>query len=493
MGLAQGPINLEGTQKMQNLNTAKKEEWPPLIVVFQGLLFNTKWDISNGLSLWSIFILNNIVETLARFGDNFDMWPALASGWEFSEDKKTVKFFLSDKYKFHDGKTITPEDVLYSLKRAFHSEEVRHSKISDSLIGPRWEDSLVLNGNTIEMRLKEPLNGLICKLCIPEVGVAPQDYAKRKTHKESLNNLSGPYKVIDFIPEKLSLEKHLGHPLLHEKSPDRVDIIEIPEVERGIEYYQNHDNVMLVGSGYEKIAKYMNLEGEKHTSVFALTEYFTPNIESPRLNTEAKRREIFSIIKMAFEKIRIDERVATKTDQLFNERSLARLEESQLKNLYDKNPIRNPFKLSVALPVYYRENPIPFWVREQLKSYGVELEIIQKNQKELMENKDYDLQYRCSGVSALDPILEMIYLFNIPWTGPTPSKATLETLERAKIEPDREKYLSLLKKIHLDVVKEYRILPLVHTKMVYCAKGCYQLKELDNFDGEFNLWDWHKQ
>ncbi len=488
MGLAQGQINPRNTKDMNTLNT--KEQSPPFTVIFQGLHYNSDWNISDGASLWSIFILNNIVETLARFGDNFDLRPALASGWEFSEDKKTVKFFLSEKYKFHNGRPITPADVLHSLKRSFHSEQVRHSRIIDSLISPNLEESLILNGNSIEMRLKEPLNALICKLSVPEVGVAPQDYAKGKTN---LNNLSGPYKVVDFIPEKLSLEKHVGHPLLHEKSPDLVDIIQIPEMEKGIEYYQNHDNVMLVGSGYEKIAKYMNLEGEKHTSVFALTEFFTPNVESPRLNTEAKRREIFSIIKMAFEKIQIDQRVAARTNQLFNESSLARLDDNHLENLYDKGPIKKPVKLSVILLRYLKENPILFWIREQLQPYGVELEIIEENQMERIKNKDYDLHYYYSGVSALDPILEMMYLFNIPLIGLTPSKATLETLERAKTEPDREKYLSLLKKIHLEIIKEYRILPLMHTKMVYCAKGCYQLKELDNFDGEFNLWDWHKQ
>ncbi len=481
---------------VKSLNTTQKTKWPPFTVIFQGLHYKGEWDISNGSSLWSIFILNNIAETLARFGDDFTLWPALASRWEFSEDKKTIKFFISDKYKFHDGKAITPKDVLRSLKRTFASDKVRHSEMAKSLISSDFEESLILNGNTIEMRLKEPLNGLICKLSVPEMGVAPQDYAQGKTHKESLNNLSGPYRVIDFVPEKLSLEKHEEHPLLNEKSPDRVDIIEIPEMEKGIEYYRKNDNVMLVGSGYEKITKYMDLEGEKHTSVFALTEFFTPNLDSPHLNSEEKRREIFSIIKMAFDKIPIDGRVATKTDQIFNKNSLARFDESLSENLYDKNFTSRPLKLSVILFNVIKENPIPFLLQEQLKFYGVELEFITGDNNKLancMKNKDYDLHYLYSGVSGLDPIIEMIYLFNSPWNGLIPSKATLETLERAKIELEREKYLALLRGIHLDIIKEYRILPLMHTKMVYCSKGHYQLKKLDAFDGEFNLWDWHKK
>ncbi len=472
----------------------EKEPLPPFKVVFQSLHYEHSWDISNNTSLWSFFVFNNIAETLVRVKNNSNFEAGLASGWVFSDDKKTIKFSISDKYKFHDGRPITPEDVLLSLRRSF-SSGLKFSELGQSFASSNLEESLILEGNTIKMRLKEPLNAAIYKLSIPEMGVAPQDYAQGKTHKESLNNLSGPYKVVDFTPKKLSLEKHPGHPLLDEKSPEKVDILQIPEVEKGIEYYQKNDNVLLVGSGYEKVLKYVDLKGEKYVSAPALTEFFVPNTESRHLNTKAKRRKVFSAIKMAFEKIQIDGRIAERTDQIFTEDSLSRLKESQLKNLYDKAISKQSLKLSVILLESLQENPIPFLLRDQLKPHGIELEIVtgdNKGLRERIKKGNYDFIYFYSGVSPLDTIVGMIYLFGHPLLKITPSKATTNALEKAKTEVDRDKYAALLGGIHWNMLNEYQILPLMHTKMIYCAKGLYQLRDLSYFDGGLNLWDWHK-
>ncbi len=478
-----------------NLNTKVQVEAPTLKVIFQKLYYDRNWDISDSSKLWMFFAFNNIAETLIRVDNRSYLRPALASGWLFLEGKKTISFSISDKYKFHNGEPITPEDVLHSLKRSLASN-LNFAEIVQSLASSNLDESLILDGNTIKIRLKEPLNAFAYKLSIPEMGIVPQDYAKGKTPKESLKNLSGPYKVIDFAPEKLSLEKHLGHPLINEQSPDRVDIVQIPEVEKGIEYYRNNDNVVLVGSGYEKVLKYIDLEGKKYTSSFALTEFLIPNTKSPHLNTEAKRRQVFSIIKMAFEKIRIDERIAKRTDQFFTKNSLASLGPAQLEGLYDDKALaQTPLKLSLILFNVMRENPIPFLLQEQLQSYGIELEIITGDDKKLIDrikNGNYDFSYFYSGVSARDPIVGIIYLLNHPRFKISSDKTIKDALERAKMETDREKYAALLKEIHGRILNKYRILPLMHTKMIYCAKGSYQLKDLSYFDGGFNLWDWHK-
>ena len=470
---------------------------PPLTVVFPDLHFDRNWDISDGSSLWSIFILNNITETLIRVGNNSDLTPALASGWAFSKDKKTLRFSLSNEYKFHNGKPITPKDVFQSLKRSFSSTKMKHSEIYKFLLSENLDESIRLNGNDLEIRLHSPLNALTYKFSIQEMGVAPQDYAKEKTHKESLHNLSGPYQVVDFTDHELKLKKHLGHPLVHKKSPDRVNIIKIPRIEKVVEHYRNHDNVILVGSGYANALKYINLDGEKHVSAFAFTEFFIPNIESKNLASKTKRRAAFSAIKKAFGRIKIDERVAQKTHQLFTKNNLARLKSNKLSDIYDEAPHDTPKKLSVLLFDFMKETPILAPLKKELKGLGIELEIINQDTQEFsqrLEKKDYDLFYVYSGVTALDPIVELIYLFNHRISNFNHKNKPLVTLlEKAKREIDRKHYISFLKEIHLGLLKEYRMLPLMHTRMVYSSKGIYQLKELSYFDGSFNLWDWHRK
>ncbi|MCY4524497.1 MAG: ABC transporter substrate-binding protein, partial [Halobacteriovoraceae bacterium] len=352
--------------------------YPPMSVVFQNLHFDRNWDITDGSSLWSLFILNNISETLVRVGNNSDVVSALSSGWIFSTDKRVLRFSISDKYTFHDGKPIRPEDVLESLKRSFRSDGMKHSEIRKSLLG-NLDDSVQLKGNVIEIRLKGPLNALAYKFSISEMGIAPQDYAK-KTPKDGLHNLSGPYKVVDFTSKKLHLEKHSGHPLLHPNSPDRVNLIEVPNKD-AVDYYHNHDNVVLIGSGYANALKYIDLTGKKYISSFVFTEFFIPNIESENLNTKQKRKSVFSTIKRAFDKISIDERVAEKTNQIFTKNNLSRLKEEKLSDIYKGDTGSVPKKISVLLFGFMHDTPIIPLLRKELESMGVNLEVLNPKDK----------------------------------------------------------------------------------------------------------------
>ena len=191
----------------------RDEEGDPLTVVFQNLHYDYEWDISDGSSLWSIFILNNITEPLIRVGNNSDLTPALASGWSLSENKKTLSLDISDQYLFHDGSPITPEDVFVSLKRSFSSGSMKHSEIHKFLAGGSLDKSILLRGRKIEIRLETPLNALAYKLSIPEMGVAPQGYASGKTHKESLGNLSGPLPSNKVYGKQNGIKKAFGAPI----------------------------------------------------------------------------------------------------------------------------------------------------------------------------------------------------------------------------------------------------------------------------------------
>ena len=476
-----------------------KKQPQPLKFVFQSLHHNDNWDIGITASLWGIFIYNNIIETLIRLEKNSELVPALASGWTLSTDKRILKLSISGKYTFHNGKPITPDDVLSSIKRTLSSFKTTHSKLVDYLLNEDLDKSIILKDKTIEIKLKAPLNALVYKLSIPDMGIVPSDYLQEKTAKESLKNLSGPYKVIEFTPKKMELTKHDGHPLLDELSPERVDIVEVSNIDETVQYYKNNDNVVLIGSGYGKTLKYVDLPGgEKYTSDFAYTEFFLPNIESGHLDTEEKRKTIFSTIKSAFKNIDIDERIAKKTDQIFIGNNHARLNEQSIGGIYKDNNSQDKKELSVLIFEYIKHNPIPEFLRKELKEKGIDLKIVKPSSNaeafKLLKEKKYDLLYLYSGVNALDPLIELIYMFEHGFSKPVfNTKKLSQLLKKAETEPDREKYISLLKEIHEGLLKEYRILPLLHTRMIYAAKGDYELKELSYFDGGFKLWDWRKK
>ncbi len=62
-------------------------------------------------------ILFNIYEGLVKADKDGNLIPAVASNYEISEDGLTYTFTLREGVKFHDGSTVTAEDVLYSIER----------------------------------------------------------------------------------------------------------------------------------------------------------------------------------------------------------------------------------------------------------------------------------------------------------------------------------------------------------------------------------------
>lgn len=62
-------------------------------------------------------VLFNIFEGLVKPSSNGEFLPAVAQDYEVSEDGLTYSFTLRSDVKFHDGTTVTPEDVQYSIER----------------------------------------------------------------------------------------------------------------------------------------------------------------------------------------------------------------------------------------------------------------------------------------------------------------------------------------------------------------------------------------
>lgn len=63
-----------------------------------------------------------LFETLLRYDFNTGEYiPELATDWEFNDDSTEVTFTIREGVKFHNGDTMTADDVLFSLTRALES------------------------------------------------------------------------------------------------------------------------------------------------------------------------------------------------------------------------------------------------------------------------------------------------------------------------------------------------------------------------------------
>ena len=62
-------------------------------------------------------VISNLCESLLRLNPDYTMSPNLATAWKTSDDHLTTTFTLRSDVTFWDGKPMTSQDVVYSLKR----------------------------------------------------------------------------------------------------------------------------------------------------------------------------------------------------------------------------------------------------------------------------------------------------------------------------------------------------------------------------------------
>ena len=73
----------------------------------------------------------NIYEGLVKVTPEGTFQPAVAESYEISQDAKTFTFKLRSGVKFHNGKDVTMEDVLYSVQHAIDSGINGYANITD--------------------------------------------------------------------------------------------------------------------------------------------------------------------------------------------------------------------------------------------------------------------------------------------------------------------------------------------------------------------------
>lgn len=116
----------------------------------------------------SYLILNNIMEGLTKFSDDYKAEPALAVSWDLSEDGKTYTFHLRDNVFWSDGKPLKAQDFEYSWKRIlnpdtgadyayfFYDIENAEGYNTGKIDNPDRVGVKATDGKTLVVKLKRP-------------------------------------------------------------------------------------------------------------------------------------------------------------------------------------------------------------------------------------------------------------------------------------------------------------------------------------------------
>ena len=149
-------------------------------------------------------VLYNIFEGLIKVDKNGNFVPAVASSYEISDDGLKYTFELRSNVKFHNGKTVTPEDVIYSLKRAAGLSETPEADVSTVSAFNIISDITNDNGKVV-VTLSSPNTELIGYFTS---SIIPCDYTEQATKPIG----TGPFKFVSYSPlTSIVLEKNADY------------------------------------------------------------------------------------------------------------------------------------------------------------------------------------------------------------------------------------------------------------------------------------------
>jgi len=143
-------------------------------------------------------VMFNVFEGLVKPTPDGDLTPAVAENYTVSEDRLTYTFTLREGVKFHNGDTVTAEDVVYSINRCAAATETGIVQVEAFSV---IQNIAAVDERTVTITIAEPSNEFLSYLT---VAVLPSDYDKQDTAPIG----TGPFKFVSrAAQDSMVLEK----------------------------------------------------------------------------------------------------------------------------------------------------------------------------------------------------------------------------------------------------------------------------------------------
>ena len=169
-------------------------------------------------AIWHV--VEHIYEGTVGIGADLAPYPLLAESWEVSEDGLTVTFKIREGVLFHDGSTLTAEDVAFTYTRLL--DPATASTNASDLLGvagavefnsgasTEIPGLVVVDSQTVELTLTAPDASLLVVLAESSLGIVSKAFTEANDNDLSqVANGTGPFSFVEYIPNtSITLEKH---------------------------------------------------------------------------------------------------------------------------------------------------------------------------------------------------------------------------------------------------------------------------------------------
>lgn len=138
-------------------------------------------------------VLFNIFEGLVKPNSDGEMIPAVAEKYTLSEDGTTYTFTLRDGVKFHNGQTVTAEDVVYSINRCAAVPEGQEKPLVAAFSAVRSVEALDEKTVTVTIAQRD-----LEFISYMTAAIIPADYENQDTAPVG----TGPFKFVSRTPQQ---------------------------------------------------------------------------------------------------------------------------------------------------------------------------------------------------------------------------------------------------------------------------------------------------
>lgn len=131
------------------------------------------------------WIISNLYDGLVQFDNQNQPIPALARAWTTAPDGLSWTFYLRPSAMFHNGRTVTAEDVKFSIERLVNpAMRAPKSWLFSSISGYREYISaqsnqmsgiVIANNSTVQFRLLRPNPNFMIAVASIAASIVPQE------------------------------------------------------------------------------------------------------------------------------------------------------------------------------------------------------------------------------------------------------------------------------------------------------------------------------
>lgn len=160
-------------------------------------------------------VMRQVFEGLVTLDKDSKVVPCLAESYSVSKDGLVYTFKLRPNVKFHDGRAVTAEDVVWTFSR--NCDPKLKSPVAKNYLGDIAGFDAVLGGKTpdlsgvkavdaatVEIRLTKPAPYFLGKLTYPVCSILPKGLIPRGQEINHAAQMigTGPFHIEIFVPEQ---------------------------------------------------------------------------------------------------------------------------------------------------------------------------------------------------------------------------------------------------------------------------------------------------